>query len=71
MSVDTEAGFTAGKPARMFSGRYRWTGRDFDVSPDGSRFVMMRNDDPRTSGTINVLLNWRSVLAARLAGKSQ
>ncbi len=71
VSVDTEAGFTAGKPARMFSGRYRWTGRDFDVSPDGSRFVMMRNDDPRTSGTINVLLNWRSVLAARLAGKSQ
>jgi hypothetical protein len=52
----------------MFQGRYRQSGRDFDVSPDGSRFVMMRNDDPRTSNTINLFLNWRRSLAARLKG---
>ncbi|CAN5688496.1 hypothetical protein BH24ACI5_BH24ACI5_11520 [soil metagenome] len=68
VGVETEGGFTVGKPASMFSGRYRLTGRDFDVSPDGTRFVMMRNDDPRTSQTINLLLDWRQVLEARLQG---
>ena len=43
--VETEPAFTVGKPVVLFAGRYRSTGRDFDVSPDGQRFVMMRNDD--------------------------
>ncbi len=68
VAVETEPSFTVGKPAVIFQGRYRQSGRDFDVSPDGSRFVMMRNDDPRTSNTINVFLNWRRSLAARLKG---
>jgi hypothetical protein len=29
---------------------------------------MMRNDDPRTINTINVLLDWRRLLEARLSG---
>ena len=67
VSVDTEAGFTVGTPVRLFSGRYRGSGRDFDVSLDGTRFVMMRNDDARTIDTINVLLDWRRLLEARLS----
>jgi eukaryotic-like serine/threonine-protein kinase len=70
-AVETAGGFTSGKPAAMFSGRYRLTGRDYDVSADGTRFVMMRNDDPRTTTTINVLLNWRKALAKRLNGTPQ
>jgi hypothetical protein len=65
--VETEPAFTVGKPRVLFAGRYRTTGRDFDVSPDGQRFVMMRNDDPRTSGWIGVVLNWRA-LDARTSG---
>jgi Tol biopolymer transport system component len=68
VSVETEPGFTLGKPTVLFSGRYRLSGRDFDVSPDGKRFVMMRNDHPRTSDTFNLLLNWRRALSARLKG---
>jgi Tol biopolymer transport system component len=64
VSAGTDAELTFGKPSVMFSGRYRLSGRDYDVSLDGSRFVMMRSDDPRTSESINVLLNWRSALDA-------
>jgi hypothetical protein len=49
----------------MFSGRYRLSGRDFDVSADGTRFVMMQNDDPRTAGSIQVLLDWRPASVSR------
>jgi len=66
VAVETSGGFTVGKAASMFSGRYRWSGRDFDVSPDGKRFVMMRSDEARTSNTIKLLLNWRRALDARL-----
>jgi len=68
VEVETDSGFSAGKPVPMFSGRYRLTGRDFDVSPDGTRFVMMQNDDPRTTGRFRVVLDWWRVLDARLGG---
>jgi hypothetical protein len=63
--VDTSSGFTLGTPRVLFSGRYPATGRDFDVSPDGTRLVMMRNDDPRTAATLHVVLNWWHALEAR------
>ena len=63
--IDTSGGFQAGPSKALFTGRYRQTGRDFDVSPDGSRFLMMRNDDPRTTTSINVLLNWASLVSQR------
>ncbi|HUF25164.1 MAG TPA: protein kinase [Vicinamibacterales bacterium] len=68
VNVDTTAGFTAGNPAVMFSGRYRFSGRDFDVSPDGTRFVMMRVDSPRTGNRLRVLVEWRRLLDDRLKG---
>ncbi len=63
--VDTASGFTLGTPRVLFSGRYLATGRDFDVSPDGTRLVMMRNDDPRSTATLHVVLNWWHALDAR------
>ena len=63
--VDTSSGFTLGTPRVLFSGRYLATGRDFDVSPDGARLVMMRNDDPRSTATLHVVLNWWHALEAR------
>ena len=63
--VDTASGFVLGTPRVLFSGRYLATGRDFDVSPDGTRFVMMRNDDPRSTTTLHVVLNWWHALDAR------
>jgi hypothetical protein len=66
VDVETSPVFTLGKPTVLFSGRYRMTGRDFDVSPDGTRFVMMRNNDPRTTSRLNVSLNWWRSLDTRL-----
>jgi len=68
MAVEVEPGpgFATGKPAVLFSGRYRMTGRDFDVSPDGTRFVMMRSNDPRTTTRLNVLLDWWRAVDSRL-----
>jgi len=59
-AIETAQGFSAGSPTVMFSGRYRLAGRDFDVSPDGTRFVMMRADSPRTANRIRVLLTTNS-----------
>ncbi len=68
VEVDTSSGFSVGKPTVLFSGRYRLTGRDYDVSPDGTRFVMMLANEPRTTDSMRVLLNWWQTLDARLAG---
>ncbi len=65
VTVETSPAFAAGKPQPMFSGRYRLTGRDFDVSPDGRRFVMMRTDEPRTTTRLGVLLDWWRALSLR------
>jgi serine/threonine-protein kinase len=67
--VDTSSGLTLGTPRVLFSGRYPATGRDFDVSPDGTRLVMMRNDDPRTAATLHVVLNWWHALEARASSR--
>jgi serine/threonine-protein kinase len=66
VEVDRMPAFSAGKPVPLFSGRYRMTGRDFDVSPDGTEFVMMRANGERTTPRINVLLDWWRSLDARL-----
>lgn len=65
VDVETSSGFTVSRAAVLFSGRYRPTGRDFDVSADGKRFVLMRNDDPRTTTRLRVLLDWWGALDAR------
>jgi serine/threonine-protein kinase len=68
VDVETGPGFAMGKPVVLFSGRYRVTGRDFDVSPDGRTFVMMLNEEPRTTRSVNVLLDWWSVVDSRRKG---
>jgi len=71
VGIELTPSFTVGKPAVVFKGRYRLTGRDFDVSPDGTRFVMMRTDDERTSNTLSLFLNWPKGLADRLQGTAR
>jgi Tol biopolymer transport system component len=58
--------FSTGKPVPLFSGRHRLTGRDFDVTPDGTQFVMMRANGDRTTPRIHVVLDWWRTLEARL-----
>ena len=71
VEVETAPDFSTGKPLSLFAGRYRATGRDFDVAPDGQRFVMMRSDDPRTTTRLGVLLDWWRALDTRLKAEGR
>jgi len=72
MAVDitTQRGFTAGKPRVLFEGRYEpspGTAPNYDVSPDGQRFLMLKPSEPAQAATqINVVLNWFEELKRRV-----
>jgi hypothetical protein len=65
MSVPVTAGpaFAPGRPVRLFEGAgflgagAQGGGRTYDVSPDGSRFLMVRIED-QSSTPLVVVLNW-------------
>jgi eukaryotic-like serine/threonine-protein kinase len=65
MSVPLAAGpnFSPGRPVRLFEGTgytgagAQGGGRTYDVSPDGSRFLMVRAGDQSTTPLV-VVLNW-------------
>ena len=61
MAVDIAAGptFSAGKPRLVFQGQYHTGDRpDYDVTPDGQRFLMIKDGGEESAGQINVVLNW-------------
>ena len=62
VDVTTQGTFSAGKPRVLFEGRYAPTPRsfqDYDVSPDGQRFLMLKaTEQAQSPEQINVVLNW-------------
>ena len=69
MAVDitTQPSFSASKPKKLFEGQYRPTAGtfpDYDVSPDGQRFLMLKSvrQEQAESTQINVVLNWTEEL---------
>jgi eukaryotic-like serine/threonine-protein kinase len=62
VELNTEPTFSAGKPKMLFEGPYVPTPRsfpDYDVSPDGQRFLMLKASEQAQAQTqINVVLNW-------------
>jgi hypothetical protein len=62
--IDTETGFTTGKPRLLFSGYVVESAglSAYDVAPDGQRFLMMKNVEP--SSQINVVVNWPEHLSS-------
>ena len=76
VQVSTQPTFSAGKPAMLFEKEYAAsqfpaTGIAYDVSPDGQRFLMVKEIEQSSSATqINVVLNWFEELKRRVpAGK--
>ena len=67
VAIHTTQTVNAGTPRRLFEGRYERSdiGRNYDLSPDGKRFVMIRSDEPGGTTQVNVVVNWLSELAAR------
>jgi len=60
--VTLQPSFSAGRPAMLFEGTYLsstfpLTGVTYDVTHDGQRFLMVR-DQPTSATQINVVVNW-------------
>jgi eukaryotic-like serine/threonine-protein kinase len=72
MAVDiaTLPSFAAGKPRMLFEGSYLPTAatiQNYDVSPDGQRFLMLKGGEREAEPTqINVVLNWFEELKRRV-----
>jgi hypothetical protein len=71
VSIQTTPAFNAGRPRKMFEGRYIGGGaRSYDVSPDGQRFLMLKSatqpDIEDGSARIVVVLNWQEELKQRV-----
>jgi hypothetical protein len=64
--------FSPGTPTKAFDARYftSGTGRPYDVSRDGQKFLMIKDntsgDSTSTSAGIVVVLNWVEELKARV-----
>jgi hypothetical protein len=69
VSIDSGSAFRASPPRLLFEGDYI-IGEptvDYDVHPDGNRFVMIRSAHPDSPVThINLVLNWFEELKTRL-----
>jgi eukaryotic-like serine/threonine-protein kinase len=69
--VETEPAFKAGKPAVLFRGAFpRFAGKDFtdftwwDISPDGKRFLILR--DAEVPRKIDIVVNWLEELKQKM-----
>ncbi len=59
VSIKTEPTFTQGSPEVLFTGNYLTgtTNRQYDIAPDGQRFLMIQIEQT-AAAQINVVLNW-------------
>ncbi|HSZ20361.1 MAG TPA: protein kinase [Candidatus Acidoferrum sp.] len=62
VEVTSQPAFTASKPKLIFETVSNYidisAGADYDVSADGQRFVMVKEDEQAAPTQINVVLNW-------------
>jgi hypothetical protein len=66
-AVETKPTFAAAKPQLLFERHYEASPQSFlanyDVSPDGQRFLMVKAGEQESAATqINVVLNWADEL---------
>jgi Tol biopolymer transport system component len=77
VSVETEPTFNCGKPRVLFKGSFiggYGETPSWDISPDGKRFLMMKESQPTPSASagphkINIVLNWTEELKQRVPVK--
>jgi dipeptidyl aminopeptidase/acylaminoacyl peptidase len=70
VEITTQPEFSAGTPKALFEGRYQPSPilNNYDVSPDGQRFLMLKPSETREAAPtqINVVLNWFEELKRRV-----
>ena len=67
VAIDTSSAFASGDPQELFSGPYYRTatnrGHTYDVTPDGQKFIMIRESETDRGGSeIVVIQNWLNEL---------
>jgi eukaryotic-like serine/threonine-protein kinase len=70
VDVETAPTFRAGRPRVLFEGQFYDFGINcYDVTPDGSRFIMIK-EDPAELGPahVNVVLNWFDEVKRKVPG---
>jgi Tol biopolymer transport system component len=71
--VQTSPTFTPGNASKLFDGPWfaQTAGRTYDVSPDGQRFLMIKDAtaDSTLALPINVVVHWTEELKARVPSK--
>ena len=69
-AVEIKPGFSAAKPRLLFEGHYETSiytfHPNYDVTPDGQRFLMIRGTEQKSATQINVVLNWSDELKQRV-----
>jgi serine/threonine protein kinase len=69
VAVDTSPPFAAGKPRALFDDPYHkanWFTANYDVSPDGEHFLMLKpTGEGNESTQINLIQNWTELLERR------
>ena len=74
-SVETEPNLSAGRPRILFEGLSRLPPggvdqpvdqRDYDPTPDGQRFLMVKRGEESLPNQINVVLNWAEKLKQKV-----
>jgi Tol biopolymer transport system component len=68
VSVQLSPTFSAGDRRRLFDDTYEIEHRDdrnYDVSVDGKRFLMLKVERPASSAQLTVVLNWTEELKGR------
>jgi hypothetical protein len=66
--IESGPGFQFGNPMRLFSGSYfaGVSGRTYDVTPDGQRFLMIKSKATGATNRIIVVENWFEELKRRV-----
>lgn len=65
-NIETVPRLRTSRPRRLFTGAYVGAGHnpDFDVSPDGTRFVMIKSDEASILNQLTVVQNWANELTS-------
>jgi len=72
-AVLTEPTLSAGKPRELFETGVNLTAvhTHYDVSPDGSKFVIVEGGDANASNPLHAVLNWDTELSKRIASSAR
>ncbi|MHC4174202.1 MAG: hypothetical protein ACYTBX_09485 [Planctomycetota bacterium] len=64
VTVEIVPKFSVSAPEKLFSGRYESTRveANYDITPDGKRFIMIKAEEGSEPTQVNIVLNWSEKL---------